>query len=193
VSSDLVALAMSYQRALTESLSVLDDIKTETFKGSFASDNVTTSDQPLTAMVYARTLSMDVLGVSEAIVAGLLADRTDANSLAVSDTVTAGLWHDVVSTDVLAVTESWTVATEYNRAGTDTLLFSDAVHTWKALDGALQVDLEGEATLKALLLKGDDAPSVLTAEPPRSVTLPKTPPEVALHYVVNPNPPDRDR
>lgn len=194
LSADLVALAMSYQLALAESVALLDDVEIETFSGAFASDNVTVTDSLLTATSYIRTLSTDALVFGDTIVAGLIADRADSNALTVSDAVAAGLWRDVVASDAVIVTELWQADTQYQRSGSDVLEVSDTIHPWKTAFGQLQVDLEGEATLNAVLMKRKAASPVVVVPPPRVVMLPKAPPEVLSHFVVNPNPPsDRDR
>jgi hypothetical protein len=190
--ADLVSLAMSYQLALVEALSVLDDVETETFSGAFAADNVTVTDSLLTATSYDRVLSTESLASSDTIVVGLLADRADSNAVAVSDSIAAGLWHDVSVSDTMVVTELWLAATEYQRSGQDTVALTDTIHTWMALNGVLQVDLEGEAALRAVLMKRKAASMVEVIPPPRVVMLPKTPPELTPHYVVNPNPPGRN-
>lgn len=194
LAADLVALAMSYQLALVESVALLDDLEIETFTGAFAADQFSITDSLLTATSYVRVLSTDSLTPNDTIVAGLIADRSDSNTVAVSDSVAAGLWHDVFATDTAIVTETWKADTQYQRSGSDSLVLPDVIHTWMAVDGRLQVDLEGEATLNAILMKRKAGSPAVVVPPPRTVSIPKTPPEVVPHYIVNPNPPtDRNR
>ncbi len=194
VDTDMVALAMSYQLALAESVALLDDLEVETFSGAFAADQFSISDSALTAILYGRVLSTDSLTSFDVIVAGLLSDRSDSNDLVVADSVAAGLWHDVVATDSTDVTESWLADTQYQRSDSDSLVIPDVIHTWMAADGQLQVDIEGEATLNAVLMKRKTGTPAVVVPPSRTVSIPKTPPEVVPHYIVNPNPPtDRNR
>ena len=194
LAADMVALAMSYQLALAETVALLDNLEVETFTGAFAADQFSITDSLLTATAYVRVLSTDSLTPNDTIVAGLISDRSDSNAIVVGDSVAAGLWHDVFATDTTVVTEVWQADTQYQRSDSDSLGIADVIHTWMTADGQLQVDFEGEATLNAVLMKRKAASPVVVVPPPRTVTIPRTPPEVVPHYIVNPNPPtDRNR
>lgn len=194
LAADLVALAMSYQLALTESVSLLDNLEVETFTGAFAADQFSITDSTLSAISYVRTLSDDTLVPNDLVVASLLLDRSDSNTLVVGDSVSAGLWHDVFASDTTVVMEAWQADTQYQRSSNDVLNVPDVIHTWMAADGRLQVNIEGGAFLNAVLMKRKAGSPGVVEPPPRTVSIPKTPPEVVPHYIVNPNPPtDRNR
>jgi hypothetical protein len=188
LATDLVALAMSYQLALAEAVALSDAVEIATSLGVLSSDNVTVADSPLTELSVDPLFSTDVLAFGDSVVAGIVADRGDDNILAVNDVLAAGLWHDVVAFDAVTVTETWLVSTQYQRSEGDVLDVPDTIHTWMSLDGQLQADLQGRAMLNAILMSTETSLGVALVPPPRVVILPRTPPEVISHFIVNPNP-----
>lgn len=166
---DAIAIAASYQYNIDDTISITDQL---TIESAFNTDAITVSDALLVSMVY-----------------GVVA----SDSLAVSDFSAAGFDILRVLSDVAVLTDTVALDAFYSPTVSDTLAITDLIHTWSIPDdGVLQIDLEGDGELNAVLMKRKPPPAVVAAAPPRVTLLTRPPKEITTHNVVNPNPPNRE-
>lgn len=186
LNADFLALALSYQYSLADTLGLLDGASVELTGQSAATDNVTTSDSSFTAMVYGIALGNSV-ALTDAIAAGLVKDvfvSTDA--AIVSDAVTAGRARDMAVSDSISATDSTFSGMFLGILPSDTLTIDDLAFPW--VNGSLAANLSGSATVTAVLLKKAPPSTTVVTTPPRNQTVARPPAEMTYHYSINTSP-----